>query len=137
MEHKHLDAAALDRLLATDRTTEQNEQLFHLLAVCPVCREVGGWLLELHQSKALAARLRSHRRRPGPLPRGSAPASGRARALGARRPPRPPPRRAPFRELGALRAAGPQKLPGRAGAGRRSPPPRRPGRPRGRQDPGG
>src|ERR1700712_3468550 len=54
MEHKHLDAAALDRLLATDRTVEQNEQLFHLLAVCPACREVGGWLLELHQSKALA-----------------------------------------------------------------------------------
>jgi tetratricopeptide (TPR) repeat protein len=54
MEHKHLDAAALDRLLATDRTVEQNEQLFHLLAVCSACREVGGWLLELHQSKALA-----------------------------------------------------------------------------------
>jgi tetratricopeptide (TPR) repeat protein len=54
MEHKHLDAAALDRLLATDRTAEQNEQLFHLLAVCPACREVGGWLLGLHQSQALA-----------------------------------------------------------------------------------
>jgi tetratricopeptide (TPR) repeat protein len=53
MEHKHLDAAALDRLLAMDRTAEQNEQLFHLLAVCPVCHEVGGWLLELHQAKDL------------------------------------------------------------------------------------
>jgi tetratricopeptide (TPR) repeat protein len=53
MEHKHLDATALERLLATDRTAEQNEQLFHLLAVCPVCREVGGWLLELRQSQAL------------------------------------------------------------------------------------
>jgi tetratricopeptide (TPR) repeat protein len=53
MEHRHLDATALERLLATDRTTEQNEQLFHLLAVCPRCREVGGWLLELHQAKAL------------------------------------------------------------------------------------
>jgi len=54
MEHKHLDVAALDRLLATDRTAEQNEQLFHLLAVCPACRVVGGWLLELHQANALA-----------------------------------------------------------------------------------
>jgi tetratricopeptide (TPR) repeat protein len=53
MEHKHLDAAAMERLLAVDRSAEQNEQLFHLLAVCPSCREVGGWLLELHQAKAL------------------------------------------------------------------------------------
>ncbi len=53
MEHKHLDAAALERLLATDRTAEQNEQLFHLLDLCPRCREVGGWLLELHQANAL------------------------------------------------------------------------------------
>jgi tetratricopeptide (TPR) repeat protein len=53
MEHRHLDAAALERLLAIDRTTDQNEQLFHLLAVCRRCREVGGWLLELHQAKAL------------------------------------------------------------------------------------
>src|SRR5215210_7915953 len=53
MEHKHLDAAALERLLAVDRSAEQNEQLFYLLAVCPVCREAGGWLLELHQTQAL------------------------------------------------------------------------------------
>ena len=53
MEHKHLDAAALERQLAADRTAEQNEQLFHLLAVCPRCREVGGWLLELHQANVL------------------------------------------------------------------------------------
>jgi tetratricopeptide (TPR) repeat protein len=53
MEHKHLDAAALEDLLAMDRTAKQNEQLFHLLAVCPRCREVGGWLLELHQANAL------------------------------------------------------------------------------------
>jgi tetratricopeptide (TPR) repeat protein len=53
MEHKHLDAAAVERLLAMDRTAEQNEQLFHLLSVCPPCRDVGGWLLELHQAKAL------------------------------------------------------------------------------------
>ena len=53
MEHKHLNAATLDRWLAMDRTAEQNEHLFHLLAVCPRCREVGGWLLELHQAGAL------------------------------------------------------------------------------------
>jgi tetratricopeptide (TPR) repeat protein len=55
MEHEHLDAAALDHLLALDRTEKQNKQLFHLLAVCSHCREVGGWLLELHQAKALPA----------------------------------------------------------------------------------
>lgn len=55
MEHRHLDAATLERLLASDRTLEQNEQLFHLLAVCPRCQEVGGWLLELHQANALPA----------------------------------------------------------------------------------
>lgn len=53
MEHKHLDAAALEHLLAADRTAKQTEQLFHVLAVCPHCREVGGWLLELHQANAL------------------------------------------------------------------------------------
>ena len=53
MKHKHLDAAALERQLAADRTAEQNEQLFHLLAVCPICQEVGGWLLELHEANAL------------------------------------------------------------------------------------
>jgi tetratricopeptide (TPR) repeat protein len=53
MEHKHLDAAALERLLAVDRSAEQNEQLFYLLATCPVCREAGGWLLELHQAHVL------------------------------------------------------------------------------------
>lgn len=53
VEHRHLDAAALERWLAMDRTVEQNEQLFHLLAVCPRCREVGGWLLDLHRGHAL------------------------------------------------------------------------------------
>ena len=75
MEHKHLDAAALEHLLATDRTAEQNEQLFHLLAVCPPCREVGGWLLDLHRSQALppvfgsidAALARSRAEAPGLL----------------------------------------------------------------------
>ena len=53
MEHKHLDAATLEHLLAADRTAKQTEQLFHVLAVCERCREVGGWLLELHQANAL------------------------------------------------------------------------------------
>lgn len=53
MEHKHLDAVALERLLAVDRSEEQNEQLFYLLSTCPKCREAGGWLLELHQAQAL------------------------------------------------------------------------------------
>jgi tetratricopeptide (TPR) repeat protein len=53
MEHRHLDVAGLEHLLATDRTAKQNEQLFHLLAICPSCREVGGWLLELHEADAL------------------------------------------------------------------------------------
>jgi tetratricopeptide (TPR) repeat protein len=53
MEHKHLDAVALERLLAVDRSEEQNEQLFYLLSTCPRCREAGGWLLELHQAQAL------------------------------------------------------------------------------------
>lgn len=53
MEHKHLDAAALERLLGVDRSAEQNEQLFFVLAACPVCREAGGWLLELHQAQVL------------------------------------------------------------------------------------
>ncbi len=53
MEHRHLDAATLEHLLAADRTAKQTEQLFHVLAVCPHCREVGGWLLELHQANAL------------------------------------------------------------------------------------
>jgi tetratricopeptide (TPR) repeat protein len=43
----------VERLLTVDRTAEQNEQLFHLLAVCSACREAGGWLLKLHQDKAL------------------------------------------------------------------------------------
>lgn len=53
MDHKHLDATVLERLLTLDRTAEQNELLFHLLSVCPGCREAGGWLLELHQAQAL------------------------------------------------------------------------------------
>ena len=75
MEHKHLDAATLERLLAMDRTLEQNEHLFHTLAICPQCRAIGGWLLELHQANALpplfgpidAALARSRAEAPGLL----------------------------------------------------------------------
>jgi tetratricopeptide (TPR) repeat protein len=57
MEHEHLDDAALERLLAVDRNEDQNRELFHLLAVCPRCREAGGWLLDLHRKRALPARF--------------------------------------------------------------------------------
>jgi tetratricopeptide (TPR) repeat protein len=53
MEHEHLAASDLERLLAVDRTEEQNRHLFHLLAVCPQCHETGGWLLDLRRSGAL------------------------------------------------------------------------------------
>jgi len=68
--HRHLNSAALARLLAIDRSAEQNEQLFHLLTVCPGCREVGGWLLELHQANALPpVSVRSTPPSPGRVPR--------------------------------------------------------------------
>lgn len=57
MEHEHLDDAALERLLALDRNEDQNRELFHLLAVCPRCREAGGWLLDLHRKRALPERF--------------------------------------------------------------------------------
>lgn len=57
MEHEHLNDAALERLLALDRNEDQNRELFHLLAVCPRCREAGGWLLDLHRKRALPARF--------------------------------------------------------------------------------
>jgi tetratricopeptide (TPR) repeat protein len=53
MEHTHLDAAALERMLDLDRTADQNRNLLHQIAVCPECRKVGGYLLDLHQAGAL------------------------------------------------------------------------------------
>lgn len=53
LEHEHLDPAALERMLAVDRTEDQNRNLLHQLAVCPECYEVGGWLLDLYRSGAL------------------------------------------------------------------------------------
>jgi tetratricopeptide (TPR) repeat protein len=53
MEHEHLDAAGLERILALDRTEDQNRNLLHQIAVCPECRAVGGWLLDLRSSGAL------------------------------------------------------------------------------------
>lgn len=48
MEHEHLDQAALERLLALDRTEDQNRALLHQLAICLECRKVGGYILDLH-----------------------------------------------------------------------------------------
>jgi len=53
LEHEHLDQAALDRLLALDRTEEQTRALLHLLAVCPECHKVGGYILDLHRDGLL------------------------------------------------------------------------------------
>jgi tetratricopeptide (TPR) repeat protein len=55
--HEHLDPAALDRILALDRTEDQNRSLLHQIAVCPACRAVGGWLLDLHQAGHLSLRF--------------------------------------------------------------------------------
>ena len=55
MEHEHLDRETLERLLTLDRTEDENRQLLHLIAVCPECREAGGYLLELHRAGALPA----------------------------------------------------------------------------------
>lgn len=53
MEHEHLDDESLEHLLALDRTEVQNRSLLHQIAVCPQCRKVGGWLLDLYRSGAL------------------------------------------------------------------------------------
>ncbi|MFP5284755.1 MAG: hypothetical protein ACLGI9_03360, partial [Thermoanaerobaculia bacterium] len=50
MEHEHLDQAALDRLLALDRTEDQNRALLHQLAICAECRKVGGYILDLYRN---------------------------------------------------------------------------------------
>jgi len=53
VEHEHLEAEALERLLALDRTEDQNRNLLHQIAVCPECRKVGGYLLDLYRAGAL------------------------------------------------------------------------------------
>jgi tetratricopeptide (TPR) repeat protein len=53
LEHDHLNRAVLERLLAEDRTEEENRCLLHLIAVCPECRKAGGYLLDLHRAGAL------------------------------------------------------------------------------------
>jgi tetratricopeptide (TPR) repeat protein len=50
LEHEHLDQATLERLLAVDRTEDQNRVLLHQLAVCPECYRVGGYILDLHRN---------------------------------------------------------------------------------------
>lgn len=49
MEHEHLDQDRLSRLLAVDRTEDQNRSLLHQLAICPECYRVGGYVLDLHR----------------------------------------------------------------------------------------
>lgn len=49
MEHEHLDQDRLSRLLAVDRTEDQNRALLHQLAICPQCYRVGGYVLDLHR----------------------------------------------------------------------------------------
>lgn len=49
MEHEHLDQDSLNRLLAVDRTEDQNRALLHQLAICPACYKVGGYVLDLHR----------------------------------------------------------------------------------------
>jgi tetratricopeptide (TPR) repeat protein len=53
LEHDHLNRAALERLLAEDRTEDENRTLLHLIAVCPECRKAGGYLLDLYRTGAL------------------------------------------------------------------------------------
>jgi tetratricopeptide (TPR) repeat protein len=53
MEHEHLDTETLGRVLAQDRTEEQNRCLLHQIAVCPKCHKIGGWLLDLQRAGAL------------------------------------------------------------------------------------
>ena len=54
MEHAHLTPSSLRGYLEGDGDPEDHRILLHLLAVCPACREVGGYLLELHGSGAIA-----------------------------------------------------------------------------------
>lgn len=49
MEHEHLNQDSLNRLLAVDRTEDQNRSLLHQLAICPECYRVGGYVLDLHR----------------------------------------------------------------------------------------
>jgi tetratricopeptide (TPR) repeat protein len=53
LEHTHLDQDTLDRLLAQDRSEDQNRNLLHQLAVCPDCHKVGGYLLDSYRSGTL------------------------------------------------------------------------------------
>jgi hypothetical protein len=55
MEHLHLKPDALERMLSLDRSEDQNRNLLHQIAVCPECRKVGGYLLELHSADLLPA----------------------------------------------------------------------------------
>lgn len=53
MEDWHLTPEHLERLLARERDEDDNRALLHQIAVCPDCRVVGGYLLDLSRSGAL------------------------------------------------------------------------------------
>lgn len=50
---KHLDSEALDRWLSQDNDEGRSESLLHLLATCPECHRVGGYILDLYQADAI------------------------------------------------------------------------------------
>lgn len=49
LQDAHLDAKTLEHLLSRDQDEAQNRFLLHHLAVCPACRSVGGYLLDLYE----------------------------------------------------------------------------------------
>lgn len=53
MKGAHITAASLGKLLAEDRSEEENRFLLHHLAVCEDCYRVGGYILDLYQSGAI------------------------------------------------------------------------------------
>jgi tetratricopeptide (TPR) repeat protein len=57
LEHDHLNEATLERLLAEDRTEDENRSLLHLIAVCTECHKTGGYLLDLYRAGALTLRF--------------------------------------------------------------------------------
>lgn len=49
----HLDRETLEHLLRQDQDEIQNRLLLHHLAVCPQCRDAGGYLLELYEERRI------------------------------------------------------------------------------------
>jgi len=57
MRDAHLTADDLEKLLQGDDLTVYNRLLLHHLALCPECRAVGGYLLELYEAGAVDLEL--------------------------------------------------------------------------------